>query len=252
MSRQRSPNHPSTSLKEAIDRASAIFSAERNNHIDRGTAAVLLGYSGPNGASDKMLGTLVQFGLLERAGKGEVRVPPAAVDILHPETEASYAQALWGAASKPVVFAQLLERYPPGDQFVPDAVASFLVRQGYQDTAIPALIKSYTATAELLAQQSPRVEEGDQEPEPTLPPIPPDEQLLERVSAEKASPVHQSKLAPSAQESEWMRIRTGRTSEVRILVSGTMNAAGVGRLIRMLEAQKEILEEDDIDLDIEV
>ena len=48
-----------------------------------------------------------------------------------------------------------------------------------------------------------------------------------------------------AGEAEWMRNKVGSETTVRLLVSGDMGPREIGRLIRLLEAQKSVLTDDD-------
>ena len=78
----RSPSYPSTPLEEAIDLARKLHQVERKNPIDREVAAKALGYSGITGRSATILSNLIQYGLLEKTGKNEVRVADRAVEIM--------------------------------------------------------------------------------------------------------------------------------------------------------------------------
>ena len=147
--RMRSPNYPSTSLKEAIDLAAKIFSSERTNPVDRAVAAQAMGYSGISGRSGKVLSNLLQYGLLEKAGKNEVRVTVRARDILHPDAPESRDAALRAAASEPDLFQRINERFPDGR---PSAAAlrSYFVREDFTDAAIPKAIRAYLETRDFL------------------------------------------------------------------------------------------------------
>lgn len=50
--------------------------------------------------------------------------------------------------------------------------------------------------------------------------------------------------SPAKDEVEWMRNRLGAETNVRLLVKGDMGPKEIGKLIRLLEAQKLVLEED--------
>lgn len=151
MSRTRSPGYPNFSLREAVKRAERIFSADRRNPIDRENAAKHMGYSGISGAADKALATMMHFGLLERTGKGEVRISQAALDILHPDTEAQRKQALHAAAYRPQLFATLLARFPDGASET--TLKSFLVRENFLDRAIGPALSAYEDTCSYLKQE---------------------------------------------------------------------------------------------------
>lgn len=51
-------------------------------------------------------------------------------------------------------------------------------------------------------------------------------------------------ILPERGEVEWMRNRLGSDTNVRLLVTGDMGPKEIGKLIRLLEAQKLVLEED--------
>jgi len=104
MERQRSPSYPSLSLPQAIDMAEKLHKANRTSVISRETAAKDMGYAGLTGRSLTVLAALAQFGLVERAGKGDIKVSRRAVDILHSVDEADKAEAIQEAAFAPALF----------------------------------------------------------------------------------------------------------------------------------------------------
>ena len=67
MTRMRSPNYPAIPLEQAIGLVDKIFRADRTNVIDMDVAAEHMGYSGVTGRTQKLLGSLSQYGLLEKA-----------------------------------------------------------------------------------------------------------------------------------------------------------------------------------------
>src|SRR5690242_11599744 len=102
--RGKSPSYPNFSLKKAVEYADQIFTADRRNPIDRLVAIKHMGYTSKSGASDKAIGTMMQYGLLEKAAKGEVRISQVAVDILHPDKPADRTAALYRAGLAPALF----------------------------------------------------------------------------------------------------------------------------------------------------
>ena len=83
MIRSRSPQYPSLSLPQSIDMVVKLHKANRTSVITRETAAKDMGYSGLTGRSLTVIAALAQFGLVEKAGKGDIKVSRRAVDILH-------------------------------------------------------------------------------------------------------------------------------------------------------------------------
>ncbi|MCO5064166.1 MAG: hypothetical protein M9924_07075 [Rhizobiaceae bacterium] len=144
-SRQRSPSYPSTPLEQAIDMARELHLVERTNPVDREVAAKAMGYSGISGRSATVLSNLIQFGLLAKTGKNEVRLTSRAVEILYPETQASRVAALKDAAREPELFQRIMDRFTDG---LPSqaALEAFLIRQGFTHTAIPAASRAFLDT----------------------------------------------------------------------------------------------------------
>ncbi len=150
--RMRSPKYPSTSLEQAIGIVNKIYSTERTNPVDREVAAQAMGYSGITGRSAKVLSDLIQYGLLAKAGKNEVRVSALAVDVLHPDTDESKEIALRLAAENPELFKDISERFPDG-QPSEAALKSFLLRSGFTDAAISPARRAYMETMEYVREQ---------------------------------------------------------------------------------------------------
>jgi hypothetical protein len=147
--RQRSPSYPSTPLSEAIDLVRKIHTVERTNPVDRAVAVKAMGYSGISGRSATVLSNLIQFGLVEKTGKNEVRVTRRAVEILYPDTDASKAEALRAAAREPELFQKISERFTDG---LPSetALEAYLIRQGFTHAAVQPATRAFLETFLLL------------------------------------------------------------------------------------------------------
>lgn len=150
MARMRSPNYPAISLKQAIDLIALIYKSDRENAINKEVAALHMGYSGLTGRTLKLMGALSQFGLLDKVGKGEVRVSKTAVSILHGIDDKERLAALAVAGRSPSLFRAINEAFvSPSDR----TIESFLLRQGFTDSAVPPVIKSYRETSAFLARE---------------------------------------------------------------------------------------------------
>jgi hypothetical protein len=145
MSRMRSPSYPSVPLSQAIDLAGKIHRTCRTNVITRENAVQEMGYSGLTGRSMKVLSALLQFGLLEKTGKGDVKVTQRSVEILHGIDESDRDEAILEAAYAPQLFRDIHERFPEG---VPSesVIRSYLIQQDFVDVAIGPAIKAFMET----------------------------------------------------------------------------------------------------------
>ncbi|QNO29033.1 hypothetical protein EEB18_008915 [Sphingopyxis sp. OPL5] len=148
MTRMRSPNYPAIPLGQAVDYVDKIFKSDRTNIIDKAVAAEHMGFSGLNGRTLKLLGALSQYGLLDKVGKGKVRVSKTAVSVLHGIDDAEKGAAISAAAASPGLFRRIRESFDaPSDK----TITSFLMKEGFTDAAVGPVLKSYSETNAYLA-----------------------------------------------------------------------------------------------------
>ena len=256
MSRTNSPPHPGMSLAKAVEAAGKIFEADRRNPVDRDVAARHIGYTGKNGASDKALAALAHFGLVEKVGKGSLRVSQLAMDIIHPDPSDPQGKqrSLLEAGMKPEIYKELRAQFP--DYVSEGTLRSYLVRVGFNDAALPAAMSAYTETLRFL-EQSKAFEsvgsEGSEEPDDDLQDNNAGADMEQTDVIERAAPPPPPSMPPAEAarvepgETEWMRNPVSRDTKVRLLVTGDMGPKEIGRLIKLLQAQKAVLDEEDDD-----
>lgn len=241
MVRARSPSYPSMSLEDAIQRVHKIYQSDRLNPIDREAAAVLIGYKGSSGASDKSLAALSHYGLVERFSKGELRVTSLAVDILYPDPPEARAQALQEAFRSPDLFQKLADRFP--DVPSTGALKGYLRREGFVESAINQVASSYLESCSYLKRESAyddssssdvHVAESGAETVPEIASSPPNKRPNEtqRISITSGERVLLSGLM-------------SKTSNFRLLVDGPVTVKEIERLIAKLEMDKDILADDE-------
>lgn len=177
MARLRSPSYPSIPLEEALDLVQKIHSRNRTNAISREAAARDMGYSGLTGRSLKVLAALIQYGLLEPAGKAQTRVTQRAVTIVHGLIPERKKAALKEAGEHPKLFKELATAFedgPPSE----NAIRSYLIQRDFADVAIGPAVKAFVETYAYLEKAGvyeSHGEGGENEEESSLPPPPEDE-----------------------------------------------------------------------------
>jgi hypothetical protein len=152
MSRIRSPNYPAISLAEAVERAGSLFAKEHQHSMSRDVALKGLGYSGANGASLSAISALRKYGLLSKKGE-DYKITERAIAILHPHSAEEKAEALSAAAREPSLFSELLGHFQgvlPSD----DNLRSYLVRQGFSQSALGGVIQSFRDTMALVSPEA--------------------------------------------------------------------------------------------------
>ena len=258
--RVRSPSYPSVPLMEAVELVNKIHGKNRTNVLDREAAVKDMGYSGLTGRSGKLLATLTQYGLIERAGKGGVKVTQIAVDILHPQNDADQARALREAAFHPDLFAALQERFPDG---VPsdNALRSHLMREGFATAAIAPTVNSFLETCRFLQQKNAYESHGVESPNEAS--YQPQQPIGDRMRAEPNNNNEVRGNFPGGQEiaaADMMpHSATGRANRVRIIlddgklhISGeNVDLKGVDKLKQMLAKYEEILKLSESDEDFD-
>lgn len=157
----RSPSYPNMSLREAIAEVAKIEAQYRAAPVDRMVAAKIIGYSGLSGPANKALAALAQFGLVERAGKGHLRVSDRARAILHSNSDAEKLDNLRWAAAEPPLFRELTERFP-GITPPEDGVVTHLNRQGFNLSAVKPAAKAYLETLLYLREVGASESHGNQ------------------------------------------------------------------------------------------
>ena len=229
MTRVRSPNYPAFSLGAALDRARAIHKAEGKNAVAREAIAKHMGFGGLNGASATALSALGKFGLIENASDGEARITDLAMRILFPHTPEEKQAALEEAAFKPVLFAELREKWPdraPTDE----SLRSYLVRRGFSEGALEQVIQFYRETLDIAV---PKV--GLQ--------ASPAENKNPGVQMSDA-PLAASVIAPTA-TSAALSGRPFNVSYDGAILTGTLalrSPRDIDRLVKVLNAQKAAME----------
>ena len=244
MARLRSPNYPSIAVGEAIEMVRKIHSQERTYNVSRDVAAQHLGYTGVTGHSGKILASLLQYGLLQKAAKNEVQVSDTAVEILHPDTPEMGSEALYRAAFAPKLFNELRERFPGGTPSE-NNLRSYLVKQRFSDRAIGPAINAYLQTCIYVQQKGAYESYSDDTPEGT------ESQLDQKVGVQAPMQATETR---TQKPSDW---RTGKSetpelNRINIQTSGGMvrvdallDAKGLDKLEKRIKAIRALLDVED-------
>lgn len=230
MARQRSPNYPRISLREAISRVSQIHSIEGQNAASRDVMVHHMGFSGLTGASLPVLSALKKYGLLESAGNNELRVSQLALSILYPhDDESEKITALKQAANNPPLFAEINEKWP--DHPPSDAnLRAYLIRRKFAQKALDNVIQCYRDTMKLVSGSG----EGYNDSASN------GEQEAQKMETGRQEAGEQDKRLPSRPPREMRVSLTEGELEVSARLS---DVKGINRLIRILETNKLLFEQ---------
>lgn len=179
----RSPSFPFISLAEAVERARALYAAERRQPVSADAVVQHWGYSPKSSGGKQTIGALRAFGLLE--GEGRVRITDRAVHIIleaGEERSAERGQLLRQAALSPPVYHRLWERYGPDLPSDQGLRTHLIVEMGFNENAVDEVIRGYKETLDFSHLREPR---ESQEPKilpsallPSPAPLPPSDLTL--------------------------------------------------------------------------
>ena len=161
----RSPNYPSMSLKEALEKARLIYDAEKRSFGSPEVLRADMGYTAGTGPAGRALSALKQYGLIDERD-GQYRISESAFALLelsHGSEE--YRTALKEAALRPAIFGELINHYAgnlPSDTNLRD----YLLRvKKFNPKAVGDFIKILRETVE-LAKEADLGNDGILEEEP--------------------------------------------------------------------------------------
>jgi hypothetical protein len=231
----RSPNYPALSLGDAIEKARRIYDAEKRTPASADTILAHLGYKPGAGPGYRSLSALRHYGLLEEHS-GQDRISDAAFHILTlSDGSPDRQQAIREAALRPTIFRQVMEHY--GGQLPSDLnLRDYLIRtHDFNPDSVPYFIRALRSTAELAKLGSEDHNESN-----TV-------QLMEQPAMSESVQQTSSKMTSSTSvsigEQELFRSKLSPQSTVRVLVTGPAGPRELDKLIRLLQLQKEVMEE---------
>lgn len=163
----RSPQCPSISLKEAIEKTDAIYKKENKHPVANDAVAQSLGYKNANnGAAARMMASLSYFGLLSKAGNGKLSVSADYEKYFFAPNDKIKQDFLTKWIQSPKIFSEVIEKYGynlPSE----NALKYDLIERGFKpdaaDNAVGVLRESIhflLQNSDVSTLQKPAVEEA--------------------------------------------------------------------------------------------
>jgi len=160
----RSPNYPAFGLGQAVEAAGKLWNSEKRTPVSHETAAVALGYKSLSGPARVAIGTLRQFGFIDKAEKGHIRLSDLAVRVLHGSAEERQA-ALKQAAINPPLFKELAQNHTDASE---TAIRSYLItKKGFAEDGARKAARAFRDTLKFakLEASGYTANDGGKEPE---------------------------------------------------------------------------------------
>lgn len=257
----RGSPYPSLSLPDSVLRAKTLWEEERQSLVPVNVAVRHFGYAESSSGGRQTIATLLQFGLLHSEGSNEkrvVRLTERALTILLAEEESDERlRALKEAVWMPKLYSEILTRWPDGipksdtsisyfllkeKNFNPKVLASF-IRDLRASFVFASVGQSADATDSALTSGGPQIAPLSSPAMDLHVPV----QVAHEVTVSQVAPIAHREVTVANDEIEWLRGALSKETTFRLLVKGGLGGREIGRLIKLLQAQKLILEEDDDD-----
>jgi hypothetical protein len=110
--KDRSPNYPALSLEAALAAVRKLKTADGTSPVPQETLAKFAGHNKMSGPARSKIAGIRQYGLIDSAGPGKVRVADRALPLFfHEPADREYQQTLKALALTPPLFSALFENY---------------------------------------------------------------------------------------------------------------------------------------------
>jgi hypothetical protein len=236
MAKGRSPNYPSLTLAEAIERLRPVYEGIHTYPTPKEVFVENMGYSSLSGRALTYLGTFKRYGLLDSESGGNLRITPIAVSIIElPKGSPEKARALEQAAFTPALFSELHEEFPndlPNDGLL----RHHLIKKGFLPKAADEIIRVFKANLELVEDKSGAYNPPMSSPTTETPTETRRREGGIRVGSARNVVEENEKFLP-----QWeyrFNVSRGTVAKV-IFVGGEATQEAIDKLINILEVQKD-------------
>ena len=234
MAKSRSPNYPSMSLPDAIDKARDVYRADYLNEMPVEVVVQHMGYSSLNGASLSAMSALKKYGLLE--GRGDTTHVSKEAQLILEEMPGA-DDAIREMAFRPSLWAEIRENYS-GKKPSTANLRAFLLGRGFNPKKVDLVAKLYFATMDF-------VEDLEAEGSPNaVPAAEPDAGPAQRGEGGAPSSPPSAPIAAIGESGQTMTIPMGRDFVVSIGFSGEITQKRLRKLVSFVELAMDDYPED--------
>ncbi|MDF1504392.1 hypothetical protein [Roseisolibacter sp. H3M3-2] len=124
---ERGVRSPGFSLPEALELLRQVRTGVGYGRASRDTVAKAMGFTSLNGRSNRAIGALTHFGLMERSGAAALQISDLGRRLLMPRDDVESRDGLAQAAMEPTLYQRLFGRF--GGHGLPSLLPNILVRE---------------------------------------------------------------------------------------------------------------------------
>lgn len=250
--KERSPSFPFISLPRAIARAESLYGGHRREPTRLPALAQTWGYSPTSSGLQQTVAALKQFGLLDEEGSGpdrKVQVSELARRILVDLRPGAREEAVREAAEQPKLFAEYLPRWLPQRPSDAHCISELHFDRGFNESAAKQFLRVFDETVAFAGlRDRDTITDSDSSSEPVSAP---DETGGQEGPSEGGwkpllpPPVVRDAGARPLSE----RLQVVTTGNQLTVSAALVSGKEVDKLIRILRANRELLEDQDEDED---
>jgi hypothetical protein len=254
----RGPSYPAMGIEEAIQKAQQFWAAEKRSAAPIVAAARHWGYSETSSSGKVAVAALLHYGLLEDQGSKDsrtVKLSPRGLDIvLDAPDSPERLKAIQEAVRAPRLYADILTKWGAGELPSDQTMRYYLLRErGFNEGSVTGFLKDFRASVSFakldkpasITESTEAVEETDSVQATVDAGVTETARARVSASADSVSPKPGASSSLNAGEREWLRGPLSRAAGYRLIVSGDMGPKEIGKLIKLLEAQKAVLDDED-------
>lgn len=251
--RFRSPPYPYLSLSKAIDRVAQLHRKAQHFAVGLPVLADAWDLSPQSGGLLKSAAALIQYGLLSDQGSGDGRkfqLTDTARRIIgdaDPQSE-KRAQLIKEAALLPSIHRELWEKFGFPAHLSDALLKNYLVfdrqdsgESAYSAQAADEVILNYREAIVFSGLQGSSPSTPDEVSENDV--SSPKTEMASREMPAQAS-AQAGSLSKGSSSTEWLKASLSGETVVRVIVEGPMGSKEIGKLIKLLEVHRLILDEE--------
>lgn len=245
--KQRGPSFPFIGLEKAVERTRELYAKAKRFEVRLADAAADWGYGAKSSGAFQTAAALIAYGLIEDSGSGDARklkVSDLGWRILEDNRPGVREKLLAEAALKPKLISEFAEIWQDGRPDDSHAISDLKFDRGFTDESAPRFLRIFDDTIRFTVQPN-----ADKLPEMESPPSEVFTSLIGSATGQvggqaktpAASSNTQKGIPLMAGERELTTGILSKGASFRLIVSGSVGAKEIERLIKKLELDKEIL-----------
>ena len=248
---ERSPSFPFISLRKSVQRAQSFFDSHRKEPTRLSALAATWDYSPASSGLLQTIAALKQFGLLDEAGSGadrKLQISDLARTILADLRPGAKEGALAEAAKKPKLIAEYLPKWLPNRPSDAHCISELIFDRGFAEPGAKAFLKVFDETVAYAKLADSDIDSNVELMSDDVSDLH-DEQRSANISGDDKTNPWKPSVSPAVVRNAGAiplseRLQVVTTGNQLTISAALVSPKEVDKLIRILQANKELLDDD--------